>query len=499
MFRKHLCGWLAALLLLGSLTACAGETDIPTDTNQGQATSSDAVEESDTRKQLDIPDTFYDGEELCFLTRDEGEWSNIEIFTEKLTSDTDNQSSAVYERNDRIKNEYGVIIKELKMETTSHSAAATNEVAAPSGDFQVISSNTVQVIGLSTQGALWDLNGPSINYLNFDNPWWDGGLADGLSISDRLYLATGDILTLDNDATFVILFNKQIAAECQLPDLYDEVANKTWTMDKFWEYEQVAKQDNDGNGKMDYKTDICGFAYTIDTYNAFAFAAGLKASVKNEDDYPEYALDIERAQNVAEMGKLLFSSEYTIDMYTVSMQEGVGLYELGRTVMGEGHALFFSEVMQSVTRLRGYDVDFGILPYPMYDQNQNSYGSMMHITAGVIGIPKSVVGDTLDMTTSMLEAMAYYAVDTITTQYYEINLKTKGAKDDKSGPMMDLILANRTYDLSYYYGFGGGINSVGAALNPTSTAGVASQAKKFKRTFENGVNNLIKKMDKFLE
>ena len=82
MLKKLLCVLLAALLLVGTLASCA-TGDTTTDTTAGANVTTNA--EDETREPLEIPDTRYDGMELCFLTRDEGEWSTVEIFAEDQT------------------------------------------------------------------------------------------------------------------------------------------------------------------------------------------------------------------------------------------------------------------------------------------------------------------------------------------------------------------------------------------------------------------------------
>ena len=98
--KKLLCVLLAALMLVGTLASCATGGENEDTTASGSIADTNA--ESETRETLDIPDTRYDGMELCFLTRDEGEWSTLEIFAEDQTTDSDNISTAVFERNDRI-------------------------------------------------------------------------------------------------------------------------------------------------------------------------------------------------------------------------------------------------------------------------------------------------------------------------------------------------------------------------------------------------------------
>ena len=495
MMKKLLCVLLAALMLVGTLASC-GTSNENTDTTAAGDVTTNLEEE--TRETLDIPSTRYDGTEICFLTRDESEWSTLEIFAESQTSESDNISNAVFERNDRILQNYGVTITELKKKTTEHHGSLSNEVSAPTGDFHAVITNTSGSASFASNGFLWNLNSEEIEYLDFTKPWWDNNMAEGMSIDDRLYFATGDLLTSDNDATFVIMFNKQLVKDYNIPDLYALVENGQWTMEELYKYEQLAVQDNNGDGKLDYDTDICGLAYTGDVPYCLVFGGGVTLCSKDEDDIPVYSLDVQRADDIADMGKLIFSKDYTIDLNAVVNAGGITMYDAGVKTFGEGHALFMGEVMQCVTRMRGCDVDFGILPYPKFNVQQANYASMMHLTASCVSIPKSVSGETLAIVTSMIEAMAYHAVDTLTVQYYEINLKTKGAKDEQSGPMMDMILSNRICDLSYYYQWGSNaFGQVANCLLPTGGKSVSSQSKKFKSSIERAIGQLQKSMEKF--
>ena len=133
MWKKTLCALLASLMLVSVLASC-GTTAEPGQENSSQ-TQADTVLENETRETLDIPDTRYDGQELCFLTRDHGEWTTLEIFADNQTAESDNISTAVFERNDRILQAYGITITEIKKETAQQPTTLSNEVAAPTGDF----------------------------------------------------------------------------------------------------------------------------------------------------------------------------------------------------------------------------------------------------------------------------------------------------------------------------------------------------------------------------
>ena len=496
MMKKLLCVLLAALMLVCTFASCdSGST--PEETTKAQGGNNNETtggENSNTDATLNVPDTVYDDVELCFLTRDEGLWSTLEIYAADQTSSSDNINNAVFERNDRIYQDYGVIINEIKKVTHSeHNTTVSKEVSAPSGDFQAIITNTVNSASYATSGYLWNLYSEDIEYLNVNNPWWDVNMAKGMSIDDKLYFATGDLLTSDNDATFCIFFNKEIAKDKGVPDLYDLVTNKQWTMDKFYEYEvQVTEQT--GDGKLAYNEGIYGFAYTVDSPSCFLFSGGVTMCTKDENDIPVYALNVDLAQSIVDKGKLLFSKDVAVDI--TAPADGTDIVTAGQRAFGENHALFFGEVMQSVTRLRGYEADFGIIPYPMYSSQQGNYYSMMHVTASVVSIPRSVKADDVVMVNAMIEAMAYHAVDTLTKQYYDINLKTKSARDEQSGPMIDIVLENRVFDLAYYYGWGNNaFQQIAQCLLPTNASSISSMAKRFGSQINRNIDKLLEAME----
>ena len=486
MLKRLLCALLAALMVSCTFVAC---TD-----NDGKDSNESKKEESTkpegNGESLDIPDTKYDDNNkgICFLTRDEAEWSTVEIFAERPTSASDNISQAVYERNDSIKEKYGVVIKEYPRSTDQHVTDVGKEIQSKSGDFQAVISNCRMSASMASQNMLWDLNSSDVEYIDFSKSWWDQNMATCMSIDKKLFFATGDLLTSDNDATFMILFNRKLATNHQIPDLYKIVENGEWTLDKMYEFAQQGVEPGT-DGTIAYDNGVAGFAYTDSAPSSFMFASNVTLVQKNDEDVPVYEFNLDHAQNVSEKVKLLFSNQHAVQL------PGGNLYESGKTCFGENHALFYSECMQTVTRMREYDIDFGILPAPKYDTHQN-YASMMHHTASMVSIPVSIVDDDLTMTACMIEAMACYSQDTLTVEYYDKNLKTKGAKDEQSGPMIDKILANRICDLSYYYQWGGSAyENIAATLLPTSNKQLSSESNRHKKKITTDINKFLDAMN----
>lgn len=494
--KKYVALFLALLLTSSVCVSCAKTDPQPQETHPPMTQG----EEEETRLPLEVPATRYDDKTLTFLVRDgDDTWGTNEIFCETINEQTDNFSQAVYERNDRIFNHYGVTIQEIREGATTHTEKIQQEVMAPTGDYQAIVSDTSVLTNLGANACLFDLKSDYIEYLDFSKPWWDTQMAESMSINGHLYFATGDLLIDDNEATFAMMFNKDIAKDHNLEDIYSLVDKQEWTLNKFYEMEQKVKKDMDNDGKMGYGNDVVGFAYTADTSYCLLFGSGVMLCTKDADDYPTYSLNVERAQDVTDLGRLILAPDCALNLVTAATG-GVPYWEAGDITFSNGKALFYAQCMNTVSGLRNYEVNFGIVPFPKYDKAQDKYYSLMHSgSSASFAIPRSVDQDELTMITSIIEAMAYHSVDTLTEQYYEINLKLKSAKDEQSAPMIDLILANRIYDLAYYYGWGNNAyNTLAAGLSSSgSGSSVSSLNQRFKGMITKNIQDLTNKIEKF--
>ena len=489
LFKKAACASLAALLLV-SACACGSPEDPETTQAASEAGNAGTEGETEYREPLDLPeDLTFPNQTLTFMTRDEGsDWTTTEIFADEEDFASSNISEAVHTRNVTILDKYGVTIDHLVTPTGDMPSKVNLAVQSGGNDFQAVISNAVNATSMSSNGLIWNLLDTEIEYLDLDKPWWDNQLTEGIIINDMVFFATGDLLTADNDATFVMMFNKDIAAEYNVPSIYSLVDNYEWTLDKLYEFEQKVEGIDGGDGKLDHDTDLVPFAMTNDSYYSVLYAGGIKLVGRDsETNSPIYALDVERADNLATKARKVFAKNLIFRLDNTD-----SVIEAGKVCFGGGHALFFGECLQCVERLRGYDIEFGVIPYPQYDENQKAYYHMMHSTGSVVCIPRQISGENLEMTSAMLEAMAYYSQDTLTKQYYEINLTSKYSKDEQSGPMIDLILATRVFDLAYYYDWGELLPLLTSALQEDSTAQVSSANRKFSKQITAAIEKTLK-------
>ena len=145
----------------------------------------------------------------------------------------------------------------------------------------------------------------------------------------------------------------------------------------------------------------------------------------------------------------------------------------------EGRLFMSSHAQSDIDTFRDVQFDFGILPYPKYDTAQKDYYSFIStiLTPGV-SIP--VTNKEPEKAGLILEAMAYYSVDTLTHAYYDVTLNDRYIRDEDSGDMLDIIFATRVYDFGFIFDVGGLGTMIQNMFN-AGNANFSSQYEKFEK------------------
>ena len=358
---------------------------------------------------------------------------------------------AVYRRNITVEDHFGVKINAIPKPGNDAGGNALKKSilaqdyaydAAMLGGYSA--SNIASNIAM--QGMLMDLN--AVPWLDFEKPWWDQKAVKDLTIKNRLFYMTGDFDTAANmDWTYCILFNKQLAQDYAVENLYNLVKEGKWTIDKFAEYTSLVSTDLNGDGKMD-RRDLYGALIWDDSLMGIVNAAGEKCAVVNPAGELELALYTERT--------LIMFAKYMEVVLNKNIAFGyqrVG--EFGEEMFANNQALFNVKTLFVVTETRAMETDFGILPYFKLDETQKEYyNTVSSFFSRFVCIPTNQSGDALERTGVILEAIAAESKYTVRPAYYERSLKGKYARDEDSEEMLDIIFDTRTYDLGWYYAIG---------------------------------------------
>ena len=158
-------------------------------------------------------------------------------------------------------------------------------------------------------------------------------------------------------------------------------------------------------------------------------------------------------------------------MYNITTKLHDYIYKDGNTAItnvefGNGKVLFGSQVLLKLQILRDYDTDFGIIPFPKYDESQEKYQSS--VWNGLVCVP--VTAKDYSLSGAVLETMAYYSQSTLMPAYYDKLLDSKFVRDDESAAMLDLIFDGLVYDIGLCFdNFIGCYGAPGKLLNEGST------------------------------
>ena len=419
--------------------------------NVSDVTETTEVSEETTARYT-LPEADFEGANVTFLSRDDGNfyWVEKDFYAEVESGEPFND--AVYTRNRIVEEKYNVNIEESRV--TNVHAEARKQLLADAITFDVMVMTIQPAAKMAQEGFLMDLN--ELPHLQLDKPWWDEKCNTDMTINNKLFFSLGDINSIDNDATWVVLFNKDISESYGLAEHYELVNGNKWTLDKL--HENCVKVTSDLNGDgLFTPEDQWGAVNQYECAYALLASAGLKSTQKTADDYPEISMNTPQAISVMEKiyafmtdktaqikaDDPAFSGKYK-DIWT----------EINVNGFLESRALYYISPMCTVPFFRGMEQNFGLIPLPKYDEAQSEYYSpVQHGNATSISFPIS--GVDYDRVCLVVEMMAAESAETVTAAYYDINLKTKLTRDNESADMLDLIFAGRLFDLGVAFDWSG--------------------------------------------
>ncbi|MBE6656843.1 MAG: hypothetical protein E7604_00190 [Ruminococcaceae bacterium] len=429
---------LTAALLLSLLSSCgAGKTDTA---DTGTATGSESASESTANGPV-FPDVSYGGEAIHFLTEEctfGDAYTSIEIFSPGTDGSLINDT--VYARNMQVEERFDVRITEERLQNASQTAY--NIVLAGEDIYDVVMPYLNKSVPNATAGLYRNLY--DVENLHLENSWWDQRANDNLQVGGKLYFTTGDISILDNECTMVLFFNKQLLADNDLGDPYAMVHDGKWTLDAMFAMCTGLSADLNGDGVQKNDDDRFGLFCAFNLPHSLYFGTGER--IVTTDSAGELQLVMNNERSAGAVTKILENCLNTVHM-TGDFNESVKAFTEGRLLMA-GWAL------TDINSIRDCQFDFGILPYPKYNEEQEEYYSLIStiLTPGV-SIP--VTNNEPEKAGLILEALAYYSVDSLTHAYYDTALNNRYVRDEDSGEMLDIIFASRVYDFGFIYDVGG--------------------------------------------
>ncbi len=427
---------ILALLLAGIMTLSAVSCATADDPDETQGnTATDTVDEEDTGYKPDIDKKDYDCDFVITGVGDVRAWTLVD--DEYKAGDPFKDS--IYERSIKIKDHLGVTMtQEDAGDWIAYAGNVIRTVQAGLDAYQLVSTSTYQgIVELMTSNAMYDF--AEFDAVDLDAPYWYFEYMDGLTVEDKYLLGYND-MCLSN--TFCMAFNKDLMETYNLKAPYEDVDNMKWTLDRMTAFVSTVSRDN-GDNIWDTKDTygITGWGWT--DLIAFVQASDLRILDRDEDGvyYLAYNDNQEKLLNL--LGKLsaIYDAEYSWFNTPGSAKEGIGAVS-----MGSGQTLIETMNTSSLVGLRGETLRFGVLPYPLYDEEQERYQNLNW--NGNIMVPSSI--ENPDMVGEVIELLAYYTAP-VKTAYFEDLLGSKLAEAPDDARMLDIIWGSIISDAGVVY------------------------------------------------
>ncbi len=341
-------------------------------------------------------------------------------------------SEAVYARQEDVRKYLGVDMTMTKLAGHStYDVPFKTAVKNQDDSVQLLVSHVHSgVDGFLSGNYLADIS--TLNGVDLDADYWKHDFMEDLAIEGRYFLGNNDYNIL---YTHCIAFNKTMMdqyADALEENMYEMVNNYHWTLDQMISLAHLVSTDATGDGKTEDDTygltgvqwePFCGFLQacdiqliSLDDRGQYVVSCYTETNSKKTDDIITKLADLSKSDYA-------WFRYQNNDTPEIQIHTGRTLMELRRTT--------------GLYQLCDYeDLDFGVVPYPMYDEAQKNVGYRSLQWGGYLCVPSYVNNPT--MVGETLEMLAYFS-DDVNITYYEklLGKQVADAPDDRK--MLDII------------------------------------------------------------
>lgn len=434
---------LAALTvsLALSLLACGGgdKTTAETTTQADTTKAAEIEEEVDSltarQKVLDdLPDFDFEGRQWRTLTQTEYAW---DVWVEAETGDIVND--AVYQRNRAVEERFNIVILPADAPSyTEASAKIKSTVLAGEDAYDVFQGHMIQTGGDALSKIF--LNLYELKHADFTKPWYPKYAIEGLTMNGRMFIGLSDMTLAIIHRTYCYIYDKQMADSYGIEDISKIALEGKWTIDRLIEITNQVYSDLDGDSTKS-AGDYYGFmSPVVNASTTYYYSFDIERLSVDSDGVLTLGYNDERMMTAYEKLNTLFASEGTwSDSKSASVND-----------FANGHSLIVSTVVgNTLSSLRDYENEYGIIPYPKLDEAQDNYYTICGGGVSTISVPKTI-SDT-EYNGAVIEALSSETWRNTVPQYYDVALKVKGTRNEDSIQVLDLLLDGRAVDIALCY------------------------------------------------
>jgi hypothetical protein len=439
--RYLVCLTIISALSLTLFSSCQTAGD---DTLNGNLDSADTTTQIDSETEPEDPYAKYNdelgeydfgGEEFKIRTFEN---ENIHNRVDTDEANGDGFNDALYDRNRKIEERFNVVIKEQLVPDFTNADAIKVILAGDSTAFDLLVSRCTDGFTNWQEGLV--LSFDDIPNIDLSKPYWRQSVNKTLTLGGNQYVAIGDFNFSTYELSHALLFNKSLIEDFALENPYNLVSGGQWTFDKMEEMMKPVINDLNGDGIKDENDRYGYLTHPKQVLAVFWIAADTFSVGKDDNDIPYLAMGNEKFMNVFEK---TFSMLWDSGAYYLGTG-GPDIPEYAIKMFANNQSLFQDTSLFVIEKMRSVEAEFGIIPYPKYDEAQKNHVSRVSYYM-TVQVP--ITNPDLARAGVMLEALNSESSKTIVPAYYEVALKTKFARDNESSQMLDLILNTLVVDI----------------------------------------------------
>jgi len=491
---RMLAGLLAALLML-SAAGCSEQVE-SSDPNETAAapvqapTELPAEMETETSYLDTLPVMDFEGR-LFQIGADAG----YRLSPEELTGETIND--AVYKQMTGTEERYNTDIEVIVV----NSGLVKHSISAGDDAYQIVTGGTS---GFASGYVLTSMvqNLYKFDQIDLSKPWWNQNSVRELTLNGKLYMAFGDF-ACERGITYThsFYFNKALGEEFNLNEnienlygeknMYELVRSGKWTIDALESLIAGVYVDVDGDVKKDFD-DLYGLGQSIPVSGVYRTAFDCLIMARDEEGWP--VLDINTDKFNAIVPRI-----YALCFENPSVLEGEHAEEgiLGDTFVA-GRLMIYSGFLCDVAKLREMKDEFGVLPFPKYDEQQTDYFTTVRGDNYFLGIPVTVSEADRDFVGLVTETIACYGYTDVRPAVYDDTLKGKMTRDEDSVQMLDILVDGIVVEFAFAHANDSSFSYVlWNVLNTRSDSFASYYQKKLKPAtkYYEKVNNVYKSLE----
>ena len=450
MMKRIFLTLIAVSFISAYLYSCSSNQEQPADSDR-TAGDSDIIAAADenveTIPEVDLyltdylPERDYDGYEFTIIMYEDHISGTSMYIAEEEMGEVLND--AMYIRNTNIEDRFNIKINGMGVPWGETTNLVRRSVQAGDHSYDLLALHIIDsCVPLFNGGLIYNwLDVPDIN---LDKPWYNQSIIDLVEMQGFLPYLVGDFNYGSYPFTYGMIFNKDYIPKYALENPYDLVRSGDWTLDKFTEMVKMFSEDVNGDGMFDER-DSYGYVSDFWLYHSnFIYATGNLCVQKTADNQLELVLYNEKTTSLIErLYDIIYVGNNTFQY---------DIYGTNPLTIDQNRSFIQALWLYDLPMMRSMEANFGIIPYPKWDGQQENYLTSVDARGGALALP--VNSPDIERSGIIVEALSAESRRLVVPAYYDVSLSVKDARDEESREMLDILFAGRVYDIGYIYDSG---------------------------------------------